>query len=75
MKQKLENLQLFGGLKNRYKVLSIPGLRFLEHIYVEDFDFDAGSTAASVSHLSQGTYEAAFLEFEGFTCAYILPSM
>ena len=73
---KIRKLTIVWGIKESvYKVLSIPGLRFLEHIYVEDFDFDTGSTTARVSHLAQSAFEAAFLEFEGFTCAYILPSI
>jgi len=56
-----------------YKIMETPGLSFLEHIYVHDFDFNAHLTTAEVNHKNKLTnFSVKFLEFEGFSCAYAL---
>ena len=48
-----------------------PGLGFLQHINVTDFDFDDAETTAKVNFKGKESfYEMKFLEFEGFTCVY-----
>lgn len=64
---------VWGAKESIYKYMSIPGLLFLHHIYVDDFDFDQMKTTAKVNY--QGKEEAFkidYLEFEGFTCVYAL---
>lgn len=62
---------VWGGKESLYKISSIPGLSFLNHIDIKDFLLDAGSTTGTI--LYEGTITAfniKFLEMEGFTCAY-----
>lgn len=62
---------VWGAKESVYKLLGIPGLLFLHHIYVKDFNFDEKQTSASVNfHGKQSNYNINYLEFEGFTCVY-----
>ena len=57
-----------------YKLFATPGLSFLQHIEVSDFELEAATTTADIyykSHTSK--YQVHFLEFEGFTCAFAYP--
>ena len=57
-----------------YKLYGKTGLGFLEHINVHDFDFDANCTTAEVNFKeTRSQYHIDFLEFDGFTCGYVLP--
>jgi phosphopantetheinyl transferase len=62
---------VWGGKESIYKLMAEPGLGFLQHINITDFDFDASGTTGTVyfngvtSH-----FDMEFLEFEGFTCVY-----
>ncbi|HSP40200.1 MAG TPA: 4'-phosphopantetheinyl transferase superfamily protein [Gillisia sp.] len=62
---------VWGGKESIYKLLAEPGLGFLQHINITDFDFDASRTTGKV-YFNGNTYwfEMEFLEFEGFTCVY-----
>lgn len=65
---------VWGAKEAIYKMHSEPGLGFLQHININDFNFDAGVTTGTVyfnGNTSQFFLE--FLEFEGFTCVYSLP--
>lgn len=65
---------VWGAKESIYKYMSIPGLLFLHHIYVEDFDFDMMTTTAKVNYQGKEVkFNIHYLEFEGFTCAYALP--
>jgi 4'-phosphopantetheinyl transferase len=65
---------VWGAKESIYKYMSIPGLLFLHHIYVEDFDFDMMTTTANVNYQGkEEKFNIHYLEFEGFTCAYALP--
>jgi len=65
---------VWGAKESIYKYMSIPGLLFLHHIYVEDFDFEAMETRAKVNYQGKEVkFNIHYLEFEGFTCAYALP--
>ncbi len=56
-----------------YKSFAIKGISFLQHIYVEDFDLSTKKTKATVHYLTKKQdYAINFLEFEGFTCAYVI---
>ncbi|MDT0295258.1 4'-phosphopantetheinyl transferase family protein [Mesonia ostreae] len=65
---------VWGAKESIYKCMSIPGLLFLHHIYIEDFDFDQSKTTAKVNYKGkEETFIIDYLEFEGFTCVYALP--
>ena len=56
-----------------YKSFNRVGLTFLNHIFVDDFNFYSKETTASVDFEDKKeTYHIWFLEFEGFTCTYAL---
>ncbi len=62
---------VWGGKESIYKLMAEPGLSFLQHINITDFDFDATKTTGKVLFNGKGSlYEMEFLEFEGFTCVY-----
>lgn len=66
---------VWGAKESIYKMYAEPGLGFLQHINITDFDFDDGKTTGKV--FFKGTtsnYYLEFLEFEGFTCVYALPA-
>ncbi|TVZ52830.1 4'-phosphopantetheinyl transferase family protein [Dokdonia sp. Hel_I_53] len=62
---------VWGAKESLYKLYAQEGLSFLNHIDVEDFNFDDGTTTAQINY--NGTisdYRLTFLEMEGFTCVY-----
>ncbi len=66
---------VWGAKESAYKIMDTPGLSFLKHIYVEDFDFEDASTTVQVNYKGkQRTFYLNFLEFENFTCVYALSS-
>lgn len=66
---------VWGAKESIYKMYAEPGLGFLQHINVTDFDFDAAKTTAQVYFKGRkSAYEIEFLEFEGFTCVYGWPA-
>ncbi|WP_053992714.1 4'-phosphopantetheinyl transferase superfamily protein [Mangrovimonas sp. TPBH4] len=57
-----------------YKLFATPGLSFLQHTLVIPFMMHDGETTAWIDYKNRKSrYHVAFLEFEGFTCAYTLP--
>jgi phosphopantetheinyl transferase len=64
---------VWGAKESIYKIMGIPGLSFLNHIKVAEFDLDEGETGASVLVKGvSGVFKIYFMEFEGFTLAYAL---
>lgn len=64
---------VWGAKESLYKIFGKKGLSFLQHIYVEDFDFDSNTTTAKVTYQGNTSdYKVFFIEFEGFTCVYAL---
>jgi phosphopantetheinyl transferase len=58
-----------------YKLFATPGLSFLKHTLVIPFMLEDGSTIAWIDYEdNKKRYATTFLEFEGFTCAYAIPS-
>ena len=58
-----------------YKLFATPGLSFLQHTLVIPFMIEELSTVAWIDYRKQKhRYTTNFIEFEGFTCAYALPS-
>lgn len=62
---------VWGGKESIYKLMAEPGLGFLQHINITDFDFDTSRTTGTVFFNGRTSrYKIDFLEFEGFTCVY-----
>ena len=62
---------VWGAKESLYKIYGKKKLRFLHHIYIEDFAFSDKKTTGVIKyegHVSSHTIH--FLEFEGFTCVY-----
>lgn len=74
---KIRKLTIVWGAKEAiYKALNIPGLSFLNDIYIEDFDFETGKTVGEVIFNGRKyQFNLIFTEFEGFTCVYALSSL
>ena len=54
-----------------YKSFAMPGVSFIQNIYVEDFRLDSETTTAAVSYEGKHeSYNVDFMEFEEFTCAF-----
>ena len=57
-----------------YKLYAQPGLSFLDHIDIQDFEIDNVQTTGDVIFKQKVSgYAINFFEFEGFACAYALP--
>ena len=71
----INKLTVIWGIKESlYKLFSTPGMLFKEHFLVIPFTFDDGETIAWIDYKGRKyRYNTAFLEFEGFTCAYVVP--
>ena len=64
---------VWGAKEGIYKLVGIPGLLFLHHIYVEDFSFEDEELKARLNYQAEQTnFTLKYLEFEGFTCVYTL---
>lgn len=62
---------VWGGKESLYKIYGKKKLRFLENIYIHDFNFSDEKTMGEIRYNNKETsYNIAFLEFEGFTCVY-----
>jgi 4'-phosphopantetheinyl transferase EntD len=65
---------IWGVKESLYKLFATPGMLFKEHFLVIPFTFDDGETIAWIDYKGRKhRYNTAFLEFEGFTCAYVVP--
>lgn len=66
---------VWGAKESVYKVIAQPGVGFLQHINVTDFDFDDSKTTTHVRYNGiDDWFDVSFLEFENFTCVYAMPS-
>jgi phosphopantetheinyl transferase len=62
---------VWGAKESLYKIYGKKKLRFLHHIYIEDFNFVDKKTIGSIRFDGkEASYAIEFLEFEGFTCVY-----
>lgn len=62
---------VWGAKEALYKIYGKKKLRFLEHIYIEDFKFENETTSGQIDYNGEtNTYQVCFLEFENFTCVY-----
>ena len=72
----IRKLTVIWGIKESlYKLFATPGMLFKEHFLVIPFMLDDGKTVAWIDYEGKKYgYNTAFLEFEGFTCAYVVPN-
>jgi len=71
----VRKLTVIWGIKESlYKLFATPGMLFKEHFLVIPFMLEDGGTVAWIDYEGRKyRYNTAFLEFEGFTCAYVVP--
>lgn len=57
-----------------YKQFATPGLSFKQHTLVIPFNLEDGQTKSWIDYENtKHRFDASFFEFEGFSCAYVLP--
>ncbi|MBO3117879.1 4'-phosphopantetheinyl transferase superfamily protein [Winogradskyella sp. DF17] len=57
-----------------YKLFATPGMLFKEHFLVIPFMLEDNETVAWIDYNSKKyRHKTAFIEFEDFTCAYVVP--
>ncbi len=69
----VRKLTVIWGIKESlYKLFATPGMLFREHFLVIPFMLKDGHTVAWIDYNNKKyRYQTEFLEFEGFTCAYV----
>lgn len=70
----VKKLTVIWGIKESlYKLFATPGMLFREHFFVIPFMLAHGETIAWIDYKGKKLrYNTHFLEFEGFTCAYVV---
>jgi len=64
---------IWGIKESLYKLFATPGMLFKEHFLVIPFMINDDATVAWIDYEDRKyRYEALFLEFEDFTCAYVV---
>ncbi len=62
---------VWGCKESLYKIYAKPGLSFLHHIIISDFDLADGKTTGEIIYKGKKSdYDIDYFEFEGFTCVY-----
>ncbi|MGJ8591802.1 MAG: 4'-phosphopantetheinyl transferase family protein [Aquaticitalea sp.] len=69
----IKKLTVIWGIKESlYKLFATPGMLFREHFLVIPFMLEDAETVAWIDYEEKKyRYNTHFLEFEGFTCAYV----
>ena len=69
----VRKLTVIWGIKESlYKLFATPGMLFREHFLVIPFMLEDGDTMAWIDYKGRKyRYQTHFLEFEGFTCAFV----
>lgn len=69
----ISKLTVIWGIKESlYKLCATPGMRFKEHFLVIPFQLIDGTTVTWIDYRNyKHRFDAHFMEFDGFTCAYI----
>ena len=72
-KEYIKKLTVIWGIKESlYKLFATPGMLFREHFLVIPFMLKDGETVAWINYKNKKyRYNTHFLEFEGFTCAFV----
>ena len=70
----VRRLTVIWGIKESlYKLFATPGMLFREHFLVIPFLIDDGETISWIDYNKKKyRFKANFLEFDGFTCAYVI---
>ncbi|MBD3891458.1 MAG: 4'-phosphopantetheinyl transferase [Olleya marilimosa] len=70
----INKLTIIWGIKESlYKLFATPGMLFREHFLVIPFSIMDTETVCWIDYKGlKKRYSASFLEFEGFTCAYVI---
>lgn len=70
----IQKLTVIWGIKESlYKLFATPGMLFREHFLVIPFMLEDQETVAWIDYEGKKLrYDTHFLEFEGFTCAYVV---
>lgn len=64
---------VWGAKESLYKIYEQEGLSFLQHIDIQDFNFETAQTLGTITFKGNSlNYTIYFLEFEDFTCVYAL---
>jgi len=64
---------VWGAKESLYKIYGKKKLRFLHHIYIEDFLFIDTKTTGVIKYEGHvSTHSIHFFEFDGFTCVYAI---
>ncbi|MEW7289839.1 4'-phosphopantetheinyl transferase family protein [Aquimarina sp. 2304DJ70-9] len=67
---------IWGAKESLYKLYATAGLSFKQHVYVPAFSLEYPFLFGAINYEDEIThYDLAFIEFEGFTCVYALPSL
>ena len=71
----IKKLTIIWGIKESlYTLFATPGMLFREHFLVIPFMIEDEQTVAWIDYKNKKyRYNTAFIEFEGFTCAYVVP--
>jgi len=71
----IRKLTVIWGIKESlYKLFATPGMLFKEHFLVIPFMLEDAKTIAWIDYKDKKyRYNTAYIEFEGFTCAYVVP--
>lgn len=65
---------IWAAKESLYKIFSPPGLFFLKHIFIEDFNIQDKKTMGRISYKGTSSAYTVFFEvLETFICAYALP--
>jgi 4'-phosphopantetheinyl transferase EntD len=65
---------IWGVKESLYKLFATPGMLFKDHFLVIPFMLKDKNTIAWIDYKGEKhRYNTAFLEFEGFTCTYVIP--
>ena len=70
----IKKLTVIWGIKESlYKLFATPGMLFREHFLVIPFMLEDGETVAWIDYEGRKLrYNTHYVEFEGFTCAYVV---
>ncbi|WGD36046.1 4'-phosphopantetheinyl transferase family protein [Olleya sp. YS] len=70
----INKLTVIWGIKESlYKLFATPGMLFREHFLVIPFTFEEDETICWIDYKGlKKRYTANYLEFDGFTCAYVI---
>lgn len=64
---------VWGAKESLYKIYGKKKLRFLHHMYIEDFSFETTSTTGKILYDGTTTeFDIYFEEIEDFTCVYAI---